>query len=400
MRLMMRSPIVAVLLGVFGCAAPPKLKVPPPNDSHYLYLWTAGADSSESDYLAVYDVRPDSTRYGALVTTVPVGSGGNWPHHSEHQLAADRQLFVNGFGTGQSWIFDLHDPGQPRIVAQFGDQAGFRHPHSFVRLPNGNVLATFQMRHDSTGMHPGGLVELTPTGQFVRMSPAGLPGVAEGIRPYSAAVIPSLDRIVSTTTDMDPASTYPASEIQVWKLSTLELLHTVALPPGPLGDENQLTAEPRLLEDGKTVMVSTFNCGLFLLDGLDGEHPSGQLVASFPRKPDTNCAIPIARGHHWVVTVPSIPAVVALDISNPAAPREVSRVTLDSADVPHWIGMEPNSRRIVITGYGALKHRVLVATFDSLTGALALDERFRPAGATRPGFELPGIPHGAVFSLP
>lgn len=387
------------VIGFCGCASPPKLKIPAANDSQYLYLWTAGADSTAQDYLAVYDVRLDSGRYGALVTTVPVGSAGNKPHHSEHALAADRQLFVNGFATGQSWIFDLREPAQPKIVAQVGEQAGFSHPHSFLRLPNGNVLATFQMRHDSTGaMHPGGLVELTTAGAIVRAASAEGPGVPDGIRPYSAVIVPSLDRIVSTTTDMDPASTHPATEIQVWKLSTLQLLHTVALPPGPIGDENQLTAEPRLLSDGKTVMVSTFNCGLFLLDGLDTDAPSGQFVASFPRKPKTNCAIPVVSGDHWLVTVPSVPGVVSLDISNPSQPREVSRVVLDSTDVPHWISLEPNQKRVVITGYGTLRNRVLIAAFDSTTGALELDQRFRPVDATRPGFEVDGVPHGAVFS--
>lgn len=395
-----RLGVLAVNAFLVGCASPPDLKIPKPNDSQYLYVWTAGADSTAQDFLAVYDVRPDSGGYGALVATVPVGSGGNGPHHTEHQLAPDRQFFVNGFGTGQSWIFDLADPAAPKIVGNFGDQSGFSHPHAFVRLPNGNVLATFQMRHDSSGMHPGGLVEMTPKGQVVRAASAIAPGVPDGLRPYSAAVVPAIDRIVTTTTDMDEKNPYVATELQVWKLSTLELLHTFALPPGPAGDENQYTSEPRLLSDGRTVMVGTFNCGLFLLDSLESETPSGQFVASFPRKPDTYCAIPVVSGHHWLVTVPSISGVVSLDISNPLAPREVSRVTLDSTDIPHWISLEPNGRRLVITGYGTLRNRLLLATFDSTTGALALDSLFRPAPGARPGFDVAGVPHGAVFSRP
>ena len=67
--------------------------------------------------------------------------------------------------------------------------------------------------------------------------------------------------------------------------------------------------------------------------------------------------------------------------------------------MPHWIAISPDSRRVVVTGYAALKNRVLLATFDSATGALALDERFRPEGATEPGWRMDGTPHGAVFSL-
>ena len=40
-----------------------------------------------------------------------------------------------------------------------------------------NVLGTFQMRHDSAGMTPGGLVELTPKGERVRSASANAPGL-------------------------------------------------------------------------------------------------------------------------------------------------------------------------------------------------------------------------------
>jgi hypothetical protein len=408
----MRAVLGVALLLIAGAARPhiPSARAPA-GGSDYLYLWTGSADTTAPDFLAVLDVRPDTGRYGALVTTFPVPGRQNRPHHTEHAMPADRQLFANGFATGQSFIFDLRDAAHPRLAGKFGDQAGFSHPHSFLRLPNGNVLATFQMSHDAAGMAPGGLVEMTPAGQVVRSSPALAVGVPHGLRPYSGAIVPALDRIVTTTTDMDKNSTYPANQLQIWRLSDLKLLHTITLPAGPRQNESNHTAEPRLLADGRTVMVSTFNCGLYLLEGLTGDAPSGRLVASFPERPETYCAIPVVAGHYWITTVPSIPGVVSLDIADPAKPREVSRVSLDPADVPHWISLEPNTRRLVITGYGALANRVLIATFDSATGALALDRRFRESGADRPGFTMsgrtwphggsnPGIPHGAVFSLP
>ena len=398
------------LLLLLGCSAAREVSPLPAGDSRYLYLWTAAVDSTAPDFLAVFDVRPDTGRYGSLVTTLPVGSGHNVPHHTEHELAEDRQLFANGFGSGKSYIFDLSDESRPRLAGEIGDQAGFSHPHSFLRLPNGNVLATFQMRHDSAGVHTGGLVEMTPAGAVVRSSPAAGPGVPEGLRPYSGAIVPLLDRIVTSTTDMDRKNSYRANQVQIWRLSNLELLHTITLPPGPLGDEGDLTAEPRLLSDGRTVMVSTFKCGLYLLEGIDGDQPSGRLVSTFPRKPDTNCAIPIVRGSYWITTVPSVPGVVSLDISDPAHPKEASRLTLGPEDVPHWIALEPNSKRLVITGYGKLSNRVILATFDSSTGGLAIDSRFRPPETTTPGFTLAGPwphggtsagkPHGAVFSRP
>ncbi len=68
----------------------------------------------------------------------------------------------------------------------------------------------------------------------------------------------------------------PASrQLQIWRLSDLALLHTITLPDGPAGDESRLTAEPRVLADGRTVLVSTFACGLYLMEGLASDDALG-----------------------------------------------------------------------------------------------------------------------------
>jgi hypothetical protein len=378
----------------------------------YLYLWTAAADSSEADFMTVLDVTPtsDSARYGTVVATLPVPGQRNVPHHTEHEMPADRQLFANGFGSGETFIVDARTPEAPRLAGQFGAVGALHHPHSFLRLPNGNVLATFQMQHGGAGhgaVLPGGVAELTPAGAVVRQASAHMPGGDPQLRVYSGAVVPALDRLVTTSSDMD--LDFPASRmVQLWRLSDLSVLHTIPLPDGPAGDEGLLSAEPRLLADGRTVLVSTFNCGLHLLEGIDGPAPRARLVATFPRGASHSCAIPVVVGNYYLVTVTALRAVVSLDISNPEVPREVGRLTLDSADVPHWIAVSPDQRRVVITGTGALAHRALLATFDPSTGVLALDPRFRDDGATEPGVRfdnkswphgsrVAGVPHGAVF---
>lgn len=414
MRLHLR--LTAFLLAT-ACGAPAPTPSPPASPAaQYLYLWTASTDSTQPDFLAVLDVTTtpgDTARYGRLVTTLPVPGRQNSPHHTEHQFPADSQLFANGFGSGQSFVFDLRDPAHPRIAAQFGDRAGYMHPHSFLRLPSGNVLATFQMQHAKSArgaMRPGGLVELTTGGDVVRASSADSPGADSGLRVYSGAIVRGLDRVVTTTTDME--QDFPASRnVQLWRLSDLALLHTFALPDGPRGEEGLYTAEPRLLADSTTVLVSTFNCGLYLLAGMDTESPTARLVASFPRKKGTSCAIPVIAGRYYLVTVPAWSAVVSLDVGDPAAPREVSRVTLGDSDVPHWISISSDQQRVVITGYQGMQHRVVIARFDSATGHLSLDERFREPGASVPGYRMDdkswphggsakGIPHGALFSRP
>jgi hypothetical protein len=227
---------------------------------------------------------------------------------------------------------------------------------------------------------------------------------------YSAGIVASVDRVVTTSTDMMGDS--PASrQLQIWRLSDLSLLRTIPLPDGPRGDEGLLTAEPRVLADGKTVLVSTFNCGPYLVENLAGPAPSARLVASFPMKERTHCAIPVVAGSYYLVTVPAWNAVVSLDVSDPSHPREVSRAVLGADDVPHWIALAPDHRRVVVTGYGAMRNRVVLLQFNQATGALTVDNRFREPGAASPGYLMTGktwphggtaagIPHGAVFSRP
>ena len=415
---MTRIRLTAVLGLLVACAAPRDGATKDTTMSNkqtatrdYLYLWTASADTTQPDFLAVVDVTADAAdtaRYGRLVTTLPVPGVLNVPHHTEHELPADRQLFANGYGSGRSFVFDLTTPDAPRIAAEFGDVDGYTHPHSFVRLPQGNVLATFQMKHTSNGgRRAGGLVELTPRGTLVRSVSADTPGADSGLRVYSAGVIPALDRIVTTSTDMEKDFFEPSRTLQIWRLSDRKLLTQITLP-GPNG---VLTAEPRLMDDGRTVLVSTFSCGLFLVEGLESETPKATQVGSFPRKDGTSCAIPVIVGKYYLVTVPAWSAVVSLDISNPKAPKEVSRVAFDSTDVPHWIAVSPDRRRVVVTGYASMQHTVQLLRLDASTGQLSLDIRFRDEASTVPGFRMDnkswphggnakGIPHGAVFSRP
>ena len=136
--------LVASLVVMAACSAGADRS----SSADYLFVWSASTDSTQPDFLAVLDVTEDSGRYGRLVTTMPVPGRRNVPHHTEHEMPADGLLFANGFASGQTFIFNLTSPTAPRIAAQFGDLDGYTHPHSFVRLPNGHVLATFQMRHD------------------------------------------------------------------------------------------------------------------------------------------------------------------------------------------------------------------------------------------------------------
>ena len=118
-------------------------------------MWAGDAAGKASDFLAVIDASPASPRYGTVVASLATGMAGTHPHHTEHEMPANGHLLANGFHAGRTWLFDLSNPVAPRIIASFGDVAGFSHPHSFIRLANGHVLTTFQYRAQA-GRTPAG----------------------------------------------------------------------------------------------------------------------------------------------------------------------------------------------------------------------------------------------------
>ena len=231
------------------------------------------------------------------------------------------------------------------------------------------------------------------------------------IRPYSLAVVPGIDRVVSTTTDMRGRERNDT--VQVWSLADLKLQATVLLPRGPRGDENLHPAEPRLLNDGSTVLVSTFGCGLYRMDGLQTASPRARHIYSFrSTRSDGNeapsarfCALPAVVGDFWVQTVPARDGVVAVDITDTGRIREVGSVSLGPDRFPHWMAGEPDGDRLVVTGFGELSGRVTMLHIDRETGRLAIDGSFGTDGTIDFDRESwphgdggPSLPHGVVFS--
>lgn len=375
-------------------------------DSPYLFIWAADADKQESDFLAVLDADSQSPTYGNVLTTVEVGfpSGA---HHSEHRMPEDAQLFVNGFRSGRSYVIDLREPLTPQLAADFTGIANLRYPHSFERLPNGNVLATFQNTQggkDTTG----GVVELTPSGLHVRTSSAADSEFPE-IRPYSLLPLPDDDLLVTTTADM--LEEVVTDSIQFWRLSDLSLLRTLRLPKGPGGYEHLDPAEVRLMADGKTLLVNTFNCGLYQIHDAATASPGISHIFTFGMsKPADSlfmCALPVTVENFWIQTVPIRNGIVSLDLNDPDNPKEVGYVNLGEGNYPHWIALEPSERRIVVTGVGGMLNSVMMVTVDPMTGALAIDPDFGEdgiasfGGSNWPhGSTGPAVPHGSVFSIP
>ncbi len=402
-------PLVVLLAVLAGCAAPAEKTSPAPA---YLYVWSGSSDSTQrAAFMAVFDLRPGTATTGKIVKVVYAGPGTS-PHHTEHQLESDGVLFANDFGTGTTYRFDLSTPGDPKLLGSFTSAGPFAYPHSFVRLANGDRLVTYQKKIDES--EPGGLAELTPDGSVVRYASAATTTVdSTQLVPYSLAVLPAMDRVVSTSTSM---TEIVGVNVQVWRLSDLTLLQTLAVP---LADEHathspeaqhlmdselhisghhMLPGEPRTLADGKTVMFGTFTCGLYRMTDI-ATAPKVEFVYSYP---GLWCAVPVVVGNYWVWTIPEAHAVVSLDVSDPGKPREVSRLVLGETVEPHWIARDESGTRLVMnTGGHGGDARMYLLRIDPETGALSRDPELPVLEMGM--VEVPGIgevaakPHGAVF---
>src|SRR5712672_4879777 len=153
-------------LGVARAAGPE-----PAASGHYLVVWAGDRAHQGNDFLAVIDADPASATYGRLLTSLATDQQSVRVHHTEYTMPASGMLFANDHDAGRTFIFDVRDPLHPTVANSFTDAGGYMHPHSYLRLPNGHVLATFQHahhgehhgEHSSNGGHAGasgGLVEI------------------------------------------------------------------------------------------------------------------------------------------------------------------------------------------------------------------------------------------------
>lgn len=374
----------------------------------YLFVWAGDDAKKGNDFLAVLDADPASPRYGQAVASVPVPGPTGTPHHTEFAMPESGFLLANAFESGRTFVFDLRKPMDPKLVTSFGHLSGYMHPHTYVRTANGNILATFQYHG---GHEPksdgGGLVEFDESGRLIR-SGSAMTADAKGelIRPYSLVLLPALDRVLTTNAAMHYETDGIAHTVQVWRLSDLKPLHTLLLPKGPGGYEQNDPGEPFVMADGKTVLIHTFNCGLYAASALDTDRPSVSHVYTFEGK---ECAVPMLVGNYWIQTLFSKHAVAVYDVSEFSQIKEVSRLTFDEKQSPHWIAADAGAHRIVLNSGEYGEHRLFMLNFDSQTGELTLDEKFRDAKSDKPGVSMDGkkwphgfqgdaYPHGTIFS--
>jgi hypothetical protein len=397
------STALAAALFSLGSAAPSARSAVP---GHYIFAWAGDPAGKGEDFIAVIDGDPASPDYGHLVATGASGVKTQQMHHTEYWMPESGLLFANDHAAGRTVVMDLRDPLHPKVNASFGDLAGYSHPHSFLRLPNGHVLASFQveghMDHGASatlampmheidsgkGVH-GGIVEIDDQGKMIRAASTADPARPDDLlMAYSLLPLPDIDRVLVTNSSMrDEDKT--GHTYQVFRLSDLTRLSTNNLDAraGSYGEINP--EEARRGPDG-SVFIQTTGCGIERITGIAGDRPHAKLVYHFP---GSFCGVPNIVSHYLIQTVRLGHAVVVIDIASPEHPVEVSRTVIDDMMFPHWSGYDAKTHRIAVTGYG--ENRLFMLKFDPETGAVAMDGAFHDE-VGHPGFDLTNRawPHG------
>jgi len=379
--------------------------VSPP--SRYLYVWAGtGHDSTRGlDMVTVIDANPASKTYGTVIAALTVDSSGLMPHHTEYELPAKGPYFANDYTGDKSFLIDFSTPEKPRLSGRVAAVPGGRRVHTLIRLPSGNLLATYQFGDGKVAGDPGGLAEFDPHGQLVRSGSSRDAAFAGAkIRTYGLTVLPAIDRAVTSSSPMDNERTDHV--VQVWRLSDLALLKTLAVPAIAGDSTHMFPFELRALADG-SVLVNSYYCGFFRLTDI-ASNPKITRVLELPQPKNIGCSVPLIAGKFWIMPIAYAHRFATIDISDPSHPVEVASFPTDSTFFPHWIAADPSTDRVVFTDQGDGPPMVVVAHLDRATGRLSWDEAFRDAGATKPGVSYHreswpngvkgmAMPHGALF---
>ncbi len=109
--------MVALLVCMSVVTASCDAQVQSSEESPYLFLFAGDQDMADSDFLAVIDLRPDSSDFGMAIATTPIGMKASMPHHMEYEMPPDGELlFMNAHHHEISMLVDVSDPRAPRVA--------------------------------------------------------------------------------------------------------------------------------------------------------------------------------------------------------------------------------------------------------------------------------------------
>lgn len=389
---------IAGVLALASCSEEPQEAVDialKGNASPHLLIFAGDNNKRDSDFLVTIDVDPKSETKGEPLATTPIGQIDSMPHHMEYVAPpAGEPLFMNSHHNELSYIVDISDPSSTLIKKTFKAPDALRFPHDYSRTAKGTRLVGF-LRSDGPSPDPeeetspgghGGIAEYTKQGELIRSASAAVTGLKKAVRPYAFAQLPEKDRFLVTSAPMHETSW--ADVVQIYRYSDFSLLHTLDLPVGKLEDGTVLEGSqaagfgPRILDDG-SIFLNTYGCAFYHVTEIESDAPKVTMVHALQTKATYKvghirgaCGVPVRTGNYWIQPVGTLNAVVVLDISNPANPREVFRLKTPTFFKPHWLAQEPEGNRFILGAELGGEQGFFMLRFDENNGNLAFDVDF------------------------
>ena len=380
-------------------------------EEKYLFVWAGDQTRTNPDFLAVINFDKESSRYGRVITTVPLpgpGATGNEPHHVS--LSADGKVLGAGGllsvlkGQNEVFVFDVSHSRSPRFISSANPPLSSI-TDDFYPLTQGGFLVT--MMGGGMGHAPGRVAEFDKNLQLVAEHPAAPPD--DGFNPHGIDLRPELNLMV-TSDFVCPATTLLAmpdgvdfrGSIRVWNLSQKTILRTIALPDsGGSIDVKLIPGDP----NARGYTAGMLDDRLYLIDPNAG---TATPVFDFGaiQKGGWPQLMRINRdGTRLFITLNQAGKVVMFVIADPAKPRVLRVLDLGPGSGPHYLRLTEDERRLVVSDYflnedsfGKVHaegdHIVHVARVER--DDLELDPRFHVDFNTafRTG---PARPHGLAF---
>ncbi len=356
----------------------------PSQHESLLYVWTSDADQKEPDFLTVVDADPKSPTYAKVIATAPTGSAANEAHHFGYTADASR-IFAGGLFSNRLFIYDVKtDPRHPKLLrtVDLVAASGYTGPHTFYAVPGGVMIA---MLGAKDGGAPGALVKLDNDGKFLQAHPAPDYMYDVGVKPELNLMITSSwahpHSIMAGATPMDQVG----DAVVAWDWKTGKVRQVEHLDKAPL--------EVRWLH-GPTARGGFINCafGNSVWYWVDR---GGKLAFTRVIKlPDGSVPadMRISYDNRFLfVSLFAAGTVHQYDITNPLAPRLVSKVDVQQAQM---MKLTPDNRRLYVSNSllsnldGKVPFRVRL--IDVGPGGMTLDPKFDvdfdhfPTGPARP----------------
>jgi len=397
-----------------------------------LYIWAQDQAHVAPDFLAVIDFDEQSSKYGAVINTVPLpplGNIGNEPHHC-HLNSTGTILGCGGLlsllkGQNGIFFFDVTAAKNPRFL--FSTKAVESSiTDDFLPIENGGFLISQMGAADGTA--PGRVAEFDGSMHFVANHFGTLSLFQEwpstppldGFNPHGISSRPDLN-LMMTSDFILPSSTLAGSpgpvlrgSVRIWDYRARKITKTIQLnsPDGgpALGtmDVKMLPKDPH----GFGYVAGMFDGHIYLIDPVAGTGVAAFDCATVTPHVDT----PVKGGMGQILATPQsgdrlifglfmAGQVGLLDTTDRANLKQLSVVSFGQFTGPHNLMLSSDDNRLVVSDYflnedaagiihfeGDHKIHVVKVTHDALSEDTRFNLDFNTAFPTGPA-----RPHGIAM---